>query len=37
MEKSCENCGKFEDCRASNANWPCYNESAWEPIEEDTE
>lgn len=33
--KTCDNCGKYNDCRNSNANWLCHNASAWEPIEPD--
>jgi len=32
-DKSCDTCGKYKDCRASNATWPCHGFSAWEPIE----
>lgn len=32
-EKSCDNCGKREDCRTSTATWSCSDNSAWEPIE----
>ena len=34
MSKSCDNCGKFDDCRNSTAKWPCHGYSAWEPKNE---
>jgi len=33
MEKTCDNCGKREDCVSSNATWSCHDNSAWAPVE----
>lgn len=32
-DKTCDNCGKLDDCIHSTAKWPCHNRSAWEPID----
>lgn len=32
--KTCSTCGRYDDCRISNANWVCFNSSAWEPNKE---
>lgn len=32
--KSCDNCGKFDDCRNSTAKWSCHDYSARKPIEQ---
>jgi len=33
-EKSCNNCGRYDECRSSmNPNFKCFDESAWEAKE----
>ncbi len=33
IDKTCDNCGKYDDCKYGSGTWPCHNQSAWEPVE----